>query len=201
MWGLDDLSLNSRLIKIIPRTEDEIFRSWKASKPSTSWREYWKTHLRDHIRLYEKLGWKLICLGYDSKIPVKDVHWQLRNLSYENAYTLFSKKMNIGVNLTASKLIVIDVDSRTIPLEFTPFLEKKETMSAVSPHGYHIYFEYDVNEQEFAELAKNLNISVSMFRGGNNRSQYTVLPPSHVERKYYEWLCTDRLMKFSECSG
>ena len=164
------------------------------------WREYWDNQLTEHVRLYEKLGWKLICLDYDSKIPVKGVNWTRRSLTYENALILFKKKMNIGLNLFASKLIVAEIDGRIIPDLLKPFFRK--TMTALTPRGYHIYFKYDT------EIDGRMLPFKELWRGCPNKSQYTVLPLSHVSSekhgyhmRYYEWLSKDRLMKFSDFSN
>lgn len=193
------------------RTLNQIFQEWKKTNPETSWKIYWKLCLNDHIDLYEILGWDLICIARNDKLPVSKVHWTKRTLTYNNAYKLLDENMNLGVNLKTSKLIVADIDDRNIPESLKPYID--QTMSAITPHGYHIYFEYDV---EPVKIKKGDEIDFgftgkSGFRGGNNGTQYTVLPISHVLTQeypkplYYEWLPNGKvsndtisLIRFSE---
>lgn len=182
------------------RTINECFEAWKGTdKISKSWGEYWDRHLKETIDIYEKLDWKLICLGHDSKLPVSGVHWNVRSLTYPNALTLIRKKMNLGVDLSKSKLIVADIDENVIPSGLEPFINR--TMSAITTSShFHIYFKYDnfASKEALSKLASDLGGKNYLWRGCPNKSQYTVLPPSCVDKKYYEWLNASELMNLSK---
>lgn len=188
------------------RSQDEIFQEWKKSPDSKiqKWREYWEEQLFKHVELYRKLNWKLICLGYDSKIPVKGVHWTKQSLSYENALHLFRDKMNIGLDLFKSNLIVFEIDDIKIPEFLKGFMDK--TMTVRSPRGFHVYFNFN------KKIVRGMldDKFKGLWRGCPNDSQYTVLPLSHVSKvdevsgkeiyhhKYYEWIFKDTLLDISE---
>jgi hypothetical protein len=183
------------------RTLNQQFEAWKGTdKVSKSWGEYWDNHVRDTIKIYEKLNWSLICLSWNTKTPVKGVHWAKRTLEYKDAYTLMMKKMNLGINLYNSQLIVADIDDNKIPTGLVPFINK--TMSAITTSShYHIYFDYDIDlsKEKLNKLALELGYEKpELWRGGNNKAQYTVIPLSMVNKKYYEWIYSDNLMSLSE---
>ncbi len=182
------------------RTVGDIFQAWKHTNPNTDWRTYWDSQLKACVDLYEKYDWKLLCILHGSKMPVKGVRWTQRDLTYENALILFQKKMNIAVNLKKSRLIVADCDDRDIPENMKPYFYK--TISVISPHGYHLYFNYDfeVDDETLHELCMTFN-KPNLFRGGKNAPQYVLVPLSCADKKYYEFINTSSLMDFSEFIG
>jgi hypothetical protein len=171
------------------RTIHNIFISVER-KLNTRWTEYWDNQLKASVEVCEKFNFKLIGISHNSKIPVKGVIWTDRDLSYENAYILLKKKMNIGVNLLKSKLIVADIDEHIMPVGLEPFAMNR-TLCVISPHGYHVYFYFDtpdIDNDFLINLADKLGGTSNMWRGGINKAQYVLLPLSCVDTKLYEWL-------------
>jgi hypothetical protein len=185
------------------RTKHEIFEAWKLTDDAKrrKFEPYWNNQLEDCIGFYEKNDWKLLCLGRNSKTPVAGVKWKEREpLTYDNALTLISAKkpMNLGVNLKKSGLIVADCDDRNIPDSLMPYFFK--TTSVISPRGYHLYFRNDIKVSESDETRNALCDSFkkpNLFRGGESL-QYTAVPLSCVDGKYYEFINMASPMNISE---
>jgi hypothetical protein len=184
-----------------------MFNDWKTTNPTINWREYWYGLLKQHIELYRKLDFQLICLKSRDKRPVKGVHWDQRTLTYENALILMSEKMNLGVNLAKSELMVIDWDTRRLHQDLIQFLDL--TMSAITPRGWHIYFKRDkiYENEQFDKVRDIVSGKGDMFRGGLE-PQYTLVPLSLVTpkgkygddigpAKCYEWVNMKELKPFS----
>lgn len=190
---------------IFSPTPHDLFVEWKSTSPKTTWTEHLNSLHHEHVEMYEKLEWKLLCCGYDSKEPVKDVKWNERTLSYDNALILFTKKMNIAVNLKKSGLIVAEIDDRNVPPYLKQFMDK--TITTMTPRGYHIFFKYDVNfnKNQLIMKLRKINLDYTMFRGCPNSGQYVLLPLSHVSNekhgyhmRCYKFIFKDRLMDFSK---
>lgn len=179
------------------RTIGEHFQDWMRTNPDTDWGTYWDSQLRECVALYEKYGWKLLPIAKNQKIPVKGVHWTQVELTYGEALHLLQEKMNLAVDLRRSELIVCDIDNRIIPDNLVPFTSK--TISVISPRGYHIYFHYDksFNKKVTSQICKKLGRE-QLFRGGENKNQYVLVPLSCVDNKLYEFIYTSRLMDFSK---
>jgi hypothetical protein len=195
---------NTNLLRVIPtdsRTKAEMFQAWrptwKLANPVINWATYWNNQLKSCVDFYEEYGWKLLCIAKDKKIPVKGVRWAERDLTYENALTLIRKGMNLAANLKKSRLIVADLDDRNIPAELEPYFHR--TISVISPHGYHIYFRYDIDvDEETLDALCQVFGKEELFRGGRNRPQFVLVPLSCVEGKHYEFINKSPLMDFSE---
>lgn len=191
---------NTDSLRAIPtdsRTKGEMFQAWKRTNPNTDWRTHWDEQLKGCVDLFEKYGFKLLCIARNRKIPVKGVRWHERDLSYDNALILLRKGMNIAVNLKKSGLIIADCDDRNIPSNLMPYFYR--TISVVSPHGYHLYFRYDTeaDDETLHELCNAFD-KPNLFRGGKNRPQYVLVPLSCVDGKHYEFINASSLMDFSE---
>jgi hypothetical protein len=185
------------------RTVHERFESWKGTdKVSKSWREYEARQNEDTIKLYKKLGWKLIAITRDNKRPVKGVKWSERTLTYNNALTLLNKKMNLAVKLDDSNLTVADIDDNKVPISLKPCVDRTISVITKSNH-YHIYFNYDADydKSDLNKLSTRLNVSKTMWRGLPNKSQYTLVPLSCVDKRYYEFVGSNSLMNLSELMG
>jgi hypothetical protein len=195
--SMGDSSHSSLALANDSRTIEDIFQAWKRTNPNTNWRTHWDNQLKDCVDLFEKLNWKLLCISRGGKRPVKGVKWTERDLTYDNALILLQKKMNLAVNLKKSKLIIADCDDRNIPSKLMPYFYK--TISVISPHGYHLYFSYDieVDNETLHELCVVFN-KPNLFRGGKNQPQYVLVPLSCVTKKYYEFINTSNLMDFSK---
>jgi hypothetical protein len=183
------------------RTKNEIFKAWKLTDDSKDRRftEYWHEQLNDCVDFYEKMGFKLLCCGWNNKIPVRGVHWAERELTYENALTLLKKRMNIAVNLNHSGLITAELDEEAIPYAFDklrPYFFR--TLSVKSPHGYHLHFHYDriFSKKTLDKLDDAFGVE-ALFRGGSY-NQFALVPLSCVDGRVYEFINkTSDLMPFS----
>jgi hypothetical protein len=177
-----------------------MFEAWKGTdKVSKSWREYAEKQNQATVKLYEKLNWKLIAISHNSKLPVKGVKWKERTLTYDNALMLLNENINLAVKLDVSNLIVADIDSNVIPNSLKPYIDKTISVITKSSH-FHIYFNYDkpYNKSDLNKLSIKLGISKTLWRGLPNKSQYTLVPLSCVDKKYYEFIGNKNLMNLSE---
>jgi len=182
------------------RTIHDRFEAWKGTdKISKSWSEYMSKQNRDTIKMYERLNWRLTAISYDSKLPVKGVKWKDRILTYNNALILMNKKMNLAVKLDESNLIVADIDDNKIPSGLMPYVDETISVITRSSH-FHIYFNYDepYDRNDLNKLSAKLKIPKTTWRGLPNKSQYTLVPLSCVDKKYYEFISDNNLMDISE---
>ena len=182
------------------RTAHDRFEAWKGTdKISKSWGDYEDKQKKALIKLYERLRWKLIAISYNNKLPVKGVKWKERTLTYDNALTLLNKKMNLAVKLDASNLTVADIDSNIIPNSLKPYVNETISVITKSSH-YHIYFNYDepYSKSDLNKLSIKLGVPKTLWRGLPNKSQYTLVPLSCINKKYYEFIGNYNLMNLSE---
>jgi hypothetical protein len=183
------------------RTQHEIFEAWKTTKPNIKWVDYKEKYYNSLVELYKKNNWSLIDIVKNQKVPLANKSWVDKGISYNTALNRIKMGFNIGVNLYKSNLIVADIDDNIIPDKLIPYVYK--TMSAITKSShYHIYFIYDreYKKSKLDKLAESIGYP-NLWRGKPNKPQYTVIPPSFVDNKFYEWIYIDKLMGISELIG
>jgi hypothetical protein len=185
------------------RTIHDRFEAWKGTdKVSKSWREAEDRKNSDTIKLYERLDWKLMAIARGNKHPVSGVKWSERTLTYPNAKKLMDEKMNLAVKLDESNLTVADIDNNIIPPSLKPYMNETISVITKSSH-YHIYFncDADYDKSDLNRLSAKLSVSKTLWRGLPNKSQYTLVPLSCVDGRYYEFIGSSSLMNLSELIG
>jgi hypothetical protein len=194
--------MNMKEIPRDSRTKNEIFQTdYQKFKDKMTWKLYWCKQWMDCIDFYKEMGFQLLATGWQSKNPLKGVHYEVRDLSYPNALGLgFESRLNIGVKLMQSGLIVADLDEEHIPIAYDklePYFFR--TLSVKSPSGFHVYFRCDHSFNE--NLLKRMDdaFGVRLFFRGRLANHYVLVPLSCVENKVYEFINkTPNLMPFSE---
>jgi DNA-directed RNA polymerase subunit RPC12/RpoP len=159
------------------RTKNEIFDRWKEYGDSTiRFSEWWHSEWFKNITFYEKMNMFLIPIAPREKKPFSDYNWDEKPLDYDKAYEYVCKDVNLAVVLEKSNLIAVDWDIRELPDKLKIFLNK--TLSAISPHGWHIYFRpTETTEDEYESMRKSVNGAGDMFRFS---IQYILLPLSVI---------------------
>lgn len=135
---------------------------------------------------YVKLGWVVIPLK--DKIPLMK-GWNIMD-STPKLYHVFSEK-NIGV-ITGrrSGITVLDIDIKDDGLKHWKQLVKLypefTTVCCRTPSGgLHLYFQYEeslLTTSRFTLNGKPIGWDVM------NQNRQVVLPPSHINNKYYQWI-------------
>ena len=194
-------------IPIKSRTLNEVFQEWKNSPLSklTTWRVYWENYIKEMIEIYKKYNWWMIkIIPNDKKAIYK---WSIIKIDYDELFELINKKYNIGVNLNKSRLISVDIDSNEIPPKLRPLFESTYSVITKSSH-YHLYFEQDIKLSDTVEKRlrnklfdykfKNKNDHIELRGGAYELNMLNVLPPSYIDKRYYEFINRNRLMPLSE---
>lgn len=149
------------------------------------------------LDLYHKLGFSLIKLGKNAKVPIDK--WTENHIKDKQVWLKWlSEGNNLGCPAgEINKITVIDIDVKT---EISPevkqerdelicLLEKSATLTQITPTGgKHYIFQYD---SDIPQLQRNVNskrkidlMSIDI----RNKGGYIVVAPSQLNNNRYYWL-------------
>ncbi len=147
---------------------------------------------------YADKGWRVLALGVNSKIPVKDTELQPNgSLSATTDKEQIKKlwklypKSNIGIATgKESNLTVVDFDE-----EMQGIVEKHQfsppvTTVVKTPRGGHVYLPYDPELKQSAGLIEHIDV--------RNDGGYVVAPGSEVDGKEYKFIWDKPLVEWPE---
>ena len=194
------------------RTHDQIYQAWRGLEPKVSWREHLAESNNQLLKRYEELGFWTIPLANKSKRPISGFDWDGKQATWLFLFSNLSSGGNLGVvaGLSKPKLVLLDYDEEVLPQPIR--FATKETLTSVSPNGYHIFTVGRYDEKLFERL-KERYPKFDLARAGHG---YCVVPPSMTckdehskhpceeqkqPHKYrmHEWIDINApLMKFSE---
>jgi len=147
----------------------------------------------DAVRDYIDKGWHIFPVEPNTKLPAKGPNgirasYHKATNDREKALHYFTKNpnANIGLNLEASGLVCVDVDSYKDDCEFAVFMTGKEmppTLTQRSASGGHHYIFKAADADEFVgQLCKGVDIK---------HKGYVLLEPSVFDGKCYTWETDD----------
>jgi hypothetical protein len=132
---------------------------------------------------YQTYGWSLIPILKNSKIPFEKDWVNNEHKDKVSWIKWLNNGLNLGLNCTQSKIIVIDVDGvLDIPErnEFITMLDKTNTLMQETPHGKHYVFQTD-------EIPQQVNIAGlkidTRCAGGQ-----ILISPSMIDNLSYRWV-------------
>lgn len=132
-------------------------------------------HLISAAELYENLGWALVELKTNTKLP-KRKNWPTVRVALQQ----LQANSNLGLNLGLSNLIDVEADGPNGQALLAELLKAVKTPCWRSRRGTHYLFR--ASERVSALSIKQLEIE---FRTGR---QHSVLPPSTVDGFVYQWI-------------
>jgi len=134
---------------------------------------------------YAKLGWRVLALGANSKIPVTSKSLQPNgslsaSTDPEHISKLWQYYPNANVGIATGKesnLTVVDVDSSEALDKLFTLAKKPETYVVTTPRGTHFYLPYEPLLKQTAGFIEHVDI--------RNDGGYVVAPPSEVNGNRY----------------
>jgi hypothetical protein len=150
--------------------------------------------LRDAAIQYAKMGWHIFPLGFKSKMPAiskadggNGLNDATNDIARIERYWNNHPSCNIGVNVGASNLYVVDVDGERGESSLEDLLKEHgpfpDTLIAITGKGFHYFF-------KMPEGLSLGNTASSLGPGIDTRGVggYVVAPPSlHPDGCLYEW--------------
>lgn len=100
------------------------------------------------FKLYKRLGFDMVSVRSKDKSPF-ELDWQKKSyIEIDKWNQWIEDDLNIGVKTgRISNIVVVDIDCKNIekslPKEFSSFLENSNTLVQETQNGYHYFFKYD----------------------------------------------------------
>lgn len=169
------------------KTSHEWFDSddYRKVKDETKWKD-WKNenliHLQDVLLdRYTKEGFWLLALRRQDKLP-RDKKWYRLDRGETTDWTLIGGNLGVACGSRSEGLAVLDLEYKEVPKEIQRLA--KETLTAATRRGWHLYF-----RSEGEEIPKRQDLKEKCgeceFRYDN---QYVVVPLSVVRHEKLEWV-------------
>lgn len=137
---------------------------------------------------YAAQGYRVLALGKNSKVPVKDKEFQPNgSLSattdpekIQQLWKLYPES-NIGIATgKESGITVVDFDDDHEKIIAELGFKPPRTKVVKTPRGMHIYLPYDPEFKQSAGLIEHIDV--------RNDGGYVVAPPSQVDGNNYRWI-------------
>lgn len=145
------------------------------------------------LETYVQRGWHIFPVEPNTKLPAKGPNgvrasYHKATNNHEKALHYFTKNpnANIGLNLEASGLVCVDVDSYKDDCEFHLFMTGKEMPPTLTQRsasgGHHYFFKVSEGDEFVGQLCKGVDIK---------HKGYVLLEPSVFKGSPYRWETDD----------